>query len=121
MKPADDIERIVNSMSFQAGPETDRRIWADAREAQEQTQARMATPNGSRLRRHIMRNPRMNLAAAAAITVAVVLSIGLWKKSSRTAYALEQTIEASHSVRCLEIREFQAGMEGPKVFRVEFD
>ena len=68
-----------------------------------------------------MRNPRMNLAAAAAITVAVVLSISLWDKSARTAYALDQTIEASHSVRCLEIRDFEAGKEQPKVFWVEFD
>jgi hypothetical protein len=68
-----------------------------------------------------MRSSRMGLAAAAVIAVAVMLSIGLWDKSAQTAYALDQTIAASHSVRSLEIRDFEPGKEGPKDFWVEFD
>ena len=68
-----------------------------------------------------MRNPHIRWAAAAVIAVAAVLSLSLWDKSTSTAYAIEQTIEASHSVRSLEIRDFQPGMEGPKEFWVEFD
>jgi len=68
-----------------------------------------------------MRNPRIRWAAAAVIIVAVVVSISLWDRSIPTAYAVEQTLEASHSVRYLDIRDFQEGMEGPKEFWLEFD
>ena len=68
-----------------------------------------------------MRNPRMRWAAAAVVTVAVVLSIGLWDKSIPAAYALEQTLEANHSVRYLVIRDFQEGREEAKEFWLEFD
>lgn len=68
-----------------------------------------------------MRNPHIRWAAAAVIAVAAALSLSLWDKSASTAYAIEQTIEASHSVRYLEIRDFQQGMEGAKQFWLEFD
>jgi hypothetical protein len=121
MKPADDIERIIKDMSFQAGPEANQRVWADTRKAQEQAQVRTAAPSGSRRRRQIMRNPHIRWAAAAMIAVAVALSMSLWDKSIPAAYALEQTIQASHSVRYLEIRDFEKGREGAKEFWLEFD
>ncbi len=121
MRPTDDIERIVKRMSFQAGPETDRRVWADTRKAQEQSHVRTASPSGSLFGRRIMRNPRMQLATAAVIAVAVVLFISLWDKSTPAAYALEQTIQAGRSIRYLEIRDFETGKDGPKELWLEFD
>jgi len=68
-----------------------------------------------------MRSSRMGLAAAAVLAVAIVLSISLWDKSLPSAYALDQTIEASHSVRYLEIRDFEKGREEAKQWWLEFD
>jgi len=68
-----------------------------------------------------MRDPRTKLAAAALIAVMAVVSIGLWDKSLPAAYAMEQTIQASHSVRYLRIRDFQTGREEPKEFWLQFD
>jgi hypothetical protein len=121
MKPAEDIERIVKEMSFRAGAETNQRLWAEVRKAQEQSPTRTTAPSRSRLRRIIMRNPRIRWAAAAVTILVVVLSISLWNKSIPAAYALEQTIEASRSVRYLEIRDFRNETEEPKKFWVELD
>ena len=60
------------------------------------------------------------LAAAAVIIIAVTLSINLLDKSIPTAYALEQTIKAAHSVRYLHIKSFKVNEDEPKEFWVEF-
>ncbi|MHC4792019.1 MAG: hypothetical protein ACYS8Y_11385 [Planctomycetota bacterium] len=49
----------------------------------------------------IIKSPITKLAAAAAIIIAASLSITILDKSVTPAYAIEQTIEASHDVRYL--------------------
>jgi len=70
---------------------------------------------------YIMKSGITKLAAAAAIIVAVVLSIDIWDKSIPAAYALDQTIEANHTVRYLHIKDFGATKGEPKEFWLEFD
>ena len=71
--------------------------------------------------RTIMKSPITKLAAAAVIFVAVALSINVWDKSIPTAYALEQTIEANHSVRYLHIKGFDPSHKEPKEYWVVCD
>ncbi len=71
--------------------------------------------------RTIMKSPIIKLAAAAVIIIAVVLSINLWDKSIPAAYALDQTIEANHSVRYLHIKGFNPSYKEPKEYWVECD
>ncbi len=73
------------------------------------------------LRRIIMKNPITKLASAAAIIIAVILSINIWDNITPAAYALDQTVQASHSVRYLHIKAYKKGMEEPKEFWLEFD
>ena len=70
--------------------------------------------------RTIMRSPITKLAAAAVIIIGVLVSINLWDKSIPTAYAIEQTIQASHSVRYLHIKSFKQNEDEPKEFWIEF-
>ena len=72
------------------------------------------------IRIKIMKSPITKLAAAAVIIVAVLLTINIWDKSIPTAYALEHTIQASHSVRYLHIKSFKANENEPKEFWIEF-
>jgi hypothetical protein len=51
----------------------------------------------------------------------VVLLINVWDKTTPTAYALEQTIEANHSVRYLHIKGFDPSHKEPKEYWVECD
>lgn len=61
------------------------------------------------------------IAAAAVIIAAVALSLSIWNKTTPTAYALGQTIEANHTVLSLHIRDFKPGENEPKEFWVECD
>lgn len=67
-----------------------------------------------------MKSPITKLAAAAVIMIAMVLSITFLDKSVTPAYALEQTIEANHTVRYLHIRDFKADKDDPKEYWFEF-
>ena len=68
-----------------------------------------------------MKNPFTKLAAAAVTIIVVTLSVTIWDNTISKAYALEQTIKASHSVRYLYIKAYNKGMEEPKEFWIEFD
>ncbi|MFH1614642.1 MAG: zf-HC2 domain-containing protein [Planctomycetota bacterium] len=74
-----------------------------------------------RLWRRIMNSKITKYSAAAVIIIAAVFSITLLDKSTSVAYAIEQTIEASHSVRYLHIQSsVSPDQEHGKVW-VEFD
>jgi len=73
-------------------------------------------------RRIIMKSPITKLVAAAVIIIAVVLSINLLDKSIPSAYGLDQTIKANHTVRYLHIKDFSSEHKGePKEFWFECD
>jgi outer membrane lipoprotein-sorting protein len=101
MNSADNIEKIVSHVSFRAGPEMDQRLWADTRRAQEQSQARTATPNGRRRLNRTMRNSHTKWAVAAMIPLAVMLSVLVSEALREPAWAIEQTIAALEGFRAV--------------------
>ena len=58
------------------------------------------------LRSTIMKNPIAKCAAAAVIIIAVMFSVHFWGKSTPTAYAFEQTIEAMQTKRSFHIQTY---------------
>ncbi len=72
------------------------------------------------VRRFIM-NRFTKLAAAAVIIIAAIFSVTIFDKTMPTAYALEQTIEANHSVRFLYIQSSVSSDQEPGMTWVEFD
>jgi len=58
------------------------------------------------IRKTIMKSPITKLAAAAAIIIAVMLSINPWDNSTPTAYAFEQTVEAMQGKRSFHIQTY---------------
>jgi hypothetical protein len=68
-----------------------------------------------------MKSPITKLAAAAVIITAVVLSIKVLDKTTPAAYALEQTVEANHTVHSLRITDVRPGEDEPKEFWLELD
>jgi len=111
MKPADDIEKIVNNMSFRAGSKMDRAIWADALKAQRQSQGPQYAPGRDRVGRTVMAYPVVKLALAAAIMCAAIV---LWRTmpASKT-YALSDIPELIGQAWTIHIRsrQFIAGEE----------
>jgi hypothetical protein len=120
MRTAEDIKRLIKNLTDRTSAQMDERVLKDvlfALEESEKTPA-LTQPNIWRI---IMRSPITKLAAAAVIIVGVILTVTIWDPTTSTAYALEQTIQANHSVRYLRIKDFKKGKEEPKEFWLEFD
>jgi len=74
------------------------------------------------IRNIVMKSPITKLAAAAVIIIAVTLGLTtILDKSVTSAYAIEQTIQASHSVRYIHVKSFFLPHEEPIEGWVEFD
>ncbi len=71
--------------------------------------------------RRIMNSKITKFATATVIIIAVALSIMFLDKSVTPAYAIEQTIEACHSVRYLHIQSSVSPDQEPGKTWVEFD
>jgi len=65
-----------------------------------------ASPSPLTTRRKIMKSPITRIAAAAVIVGAVMLSMHLWDKSTPSAYAFEQTVEAMQGKRSFHIQTY---------------
>lgn len=61
------------------------------------------------------------IAVAAMIVCAVGISFTVFDKTGSVAYALEQTIEASHTVRYIHIRQTDVEDKGPVLLWAKFD
>ncbi|MFA5863426.1 MAG: hypothetical protein WC975_01925 [Phycisphaerae bacterium] len=107
MKPADNIEQLIKEFRVRTTDAADRRILTAAAKALEQSVKPRVDNNRSThfMRRFIMKNSWTKFAtAAAALIIAAVLFVTFVDKTSTPAYAIEQTIAASHSVRYLHIK-----------------
>ncbi len=123
MRPRDNMEEIIKKkLSFTAGAELRERILQDTLQAHEKSRKTKSAASRPNIRRTIMKSPITKLAAAAGIIAAVMLSINLWNKTVPVAYAFVQTVEANHSVRYIQIKDFASGHEDePKEFWLEFN
>ncbi|MHC4110178.1 MAG: hypothetical protein ACYSUY_03835 [Planctomycetota bacterium] len=117
MKP-ENIEEILNKLGTEDVPADARQI---AQEISKDFSETLKQPKRYIFLEYIMKSPIKKLAAAAAIIIGVLVSINLWDKSIPTAYALGQTIQASHSVSYLHIKNFFASHDEPMESWVEFD
>lgn len=77
MRPADEIEHAVRNMSFKAGPDMDKALWADTAKAQSQSQKTKLALGQQNLRRMIMKRPITKLAIAAVIIVVVLIGLDI--------------------------------------------
>ncbi len=68
-----------------------------------------------------MNKPITKLATVAAVILIVALGITFLDKSVTPAYAIEQTIQASHSIRYIHTKSFWPPHEEPMEAWIEFD
>ena len=121
MRPAENVKRLIKNLQDTTSAQMDERVLGNVLCALEESKKNKSAASKPNIRRTIMRSRITKLAAAAVIIVGVVLTVTILEKTTSTAYALEQTIQASHSVRYLHIKDFKKGMEEPKEFWLEFD
>jgi len=85
-------------------PEFDEKVLHSALEAQRQTQQQLPPPAQTGLRRLLMQGKRTQLAAAAIVTIAVVLGVSLFPSSPQAAYAVGQTISALKRIETVHMK-----------------
>jgi hypothetical protein len=120
MRPAENIERLIKNLTDRTSAQMDERVLGDVLRALEESKKNKSAASKPNIRRTIMRSPITKLAAAAVVIVAVALSLHFLATSATTAYAIEQTIQASHTVRYLHTKNFFVSHEEPLEFWVEF-
>ncbi|MHC4643235.1 MAG: hypothetical protein ACYS32_16445 [Planctomycetota bacterium] len=127
MRYPKNIERSIEksyleNIEISADAEMDGRILGDALAAMEESKKKGTALAGPNIGRIIMKSRITKLAAAAVIIIGVLVSINLVDKSIPSAYALDQTIKANHTVRYLHIKYFASEhKDEPKKFWLEFD
>jgi hypothetical protein len=121
MRSSEDVQKLIRNAEMHSDPESNQAVLKDLLDQFDKTQEKKMAVTQPKIRRIIVKSPITKIAAAAVIIVGVALSLTIWDKTTPTAYALVQTVEASHSVRYLHIRNSFASQEGPMECWVEFD
>ena len=122
MRPADDnIEKLLNKMHFKASDQTRKRILQDALKAHDQTKNQEPAQAQPVLWRIIMKSKLTKLAAAAIFVAIAAVSVMYMDGLGPAAYALDQTIQASHSIRYIHTKSFWPPHEEPMEAWIEFD
>ena len=120
MTPIERIEKLIRKINVTPRVQTHDKTLNDALAAQEEWKNEQSANLKPNIWRIIMKNPMTKIATAAAVILIAVLGITFLEESSPTAYAIEQTIQASHSVRYLHFKSFVEPHDEPMEFWVEF-
>ena len=121
MRPAENIEKLIKDVNIDTNAKIDETVLDDVIKAFEKAKSKKSVTHQPNIWRIIMKSKITKLAAAAVIILAVVFSMTIFDKSMPTAYAFEQTIQASHSVQYLHIRAITPSHEDqPVEFWIEF-
>ncbi|KPL22790.1 MAG: hypothetical protein AMJ75_07380 [Phycisphaerae bacterium SM1_79] len=104
MSSAEKIRKLFAKSEVTINSKVDDRIVRDALTAFNESEKTKSLSAEHNIRRMIVKSRIMKLAAAAAvIIVAAVLATSLWDRSTPTAYAIEQTIEAMREITTIHI------------------
>jgi hypothetical protein len=121
MKPAENIEKLIKNINIDTNAKTDNAVLGDVIEAFEKSKGKKTSATEQNIWRIIMKSKITKITAAAVIVLAVVFSMTIFDKSMPSAYAIEQTIQANHSVQYLHIRAITPSHEDqPVEFWIEF-
>ena len=103
MRPSDEIENVVKKISFKAGPEMDKDLWAETVKAQSQSQATKLALAQQNLWRTIMKSPITKLAAAAIVVIACVIGLSLWR-GTQSGIALADVLARLEQVKAVKYK-----------------
>ena len=110
MKPAENIEKFIKNLDLDidTNAENEQKILNELIEAHEKSKKMKSAFIEPTIRRKIMNNRITKFAVAAVVLSAVVLSITIFDNTAQEAYAIEQSIKASHTVETLHIRLYRS-------------
>ncbi len=101
MKPSEKIENVVKKMSFKAGPEMDKNLWAETLKARNEFQKTVLVPSQHNIWRITMKSPITKIAVAAVLVIACLTGVLIFEKTSGIALAeVLDKIEQIKTYRC---------------------
>ncbi|HUV40551.1 MAG TPA: hypothetical protein VMW23_02030, partial [Sedimentisphaerales bacterium] len=109
MSAAENVEKLIKKFciakksSVTTSPDMDKRVLDDALAAYEKSKAKKPADSQPFVWRIIMKSKITKLATAAAIIIAVALSVTFLDKTVAPAYAIGQTIEALRQARIVHM------------------
>ena len=122
MSSSDNIKKLIKNAKFDTNKKVTDHVLDDLLrqfDKSKKTKSAVSQPNTWRL---IMKSKITKLATVAAIILIAVFGVTILDKSVAPAYAIEQTIQACHSVLYLHIRAITPSHEDqPVEFWIEFD
>jgi len=107
MKLEDHLKKLVPRLRYKARPEMHDRVLGSILEILEEQKTKTSTTIQLNVWRTIMKSSITKIAAAAVIIISVVFLISFFDKAATPAYALEQTIEANHTIKTIHLRMFE--------------
>jgi hypothetical protein len=110
MKPADEIRKLFKNAELGIDPGADEKVFEDVFDAHKETTEN--APAMPEIWRIIMKSRKAQFTAAAIVVLIAYLCLQIPKGLVAPAYALQDTIEASNSIRHLHAKAFwTAGRE----------
>ena len=109
MRPNKDIKTLFQKIVADTNPRMDKFVFKDVLKTYNKTFDNKSVSYHPIIWRTIMKNPITKLTATAAIIITAVFLITFFEKAAAPAYALEQTIEANHSIKTVQLRKFEKG------------
>lgn len=124
MKPADNIEKLIRDLhvlDINTSAGMDQRIVHDALKAQEKLKETKLAKTQPDIWRIIMNKPIAKLATVAAVLLIIASAVTILDHTAKPAYAIEQTIQASHSISYIHTKSFWPPHKEPMEAWIEFD
>ncbi|RKY11637.1 MAG: hypothetical protein DRP65_03660 [Planctomycetota bacterium] len=121
MTQIESVEKLIKKINVTPRAQMHDKTLNDALAAQEKSKNEQSANIEPNIWRIIMKNRITKLATAAAVVLIAVLGITFLDKSVPSAYAIEQTIQANHTVRFLHLKSFIEPNDEPIESWVEFD
>ncbi len=104
MKPADEIRQLFKKAELGVNPDADEKVFEDVFGAHKETTKNV--PAMPEIWRIIMKSRKAQFTAAAVVVLITYLCLQIPRNLVSPVYALQDTIEASNSVRYLHVKGF---------------
>jgi hypothetical protein len=123
MRPTDKIETLIKNAGISTDAKGDRKVLNEVLDAYEESRQTQTGVSRISIWRTIMKSKSIRLATAAVIIAGIAFGITILERGTTLAYAIEQTIEANHSVRFLHVKYFDPkhSKAEPKEIWLEYD
>lgn len=108
MRPVKNIEEFIKDASIHSNPDVNRAVLKDLLKQIDNAETQKPAVTLPNIRRTIMRSPLTKLAIAAVLLVACLTGVSVLYKTSGTAWAIEQSIEAVSQYKAVLIEGFDS-------------